>query len=297
MLKEWNISLPPFRSSAGLVSQILAVELDRLRIAIPMSASALLSLREPRILRQRFMAALLYSLSPPDSVGKTGNWQYSRPFGTSALELGTVRGLDVALPIHFHDEDQITFVISGRRRFIIGDELVQFGHGERVHIPAGVPHRSLAEASELFCINIYTPPGECSARDLILSLASLRHKKEELSWADLKMAVERHRCNPELSCRRTRLAASCLEPWRTVSEAARLYGMSREGFSRRFKKLYGIPPQSFQLLKKLNDARRFLRMGQSIAEVAVETGFADQSHLGRFFRRIFGVTPGRYRAG
>jgi hypothetical protein len=32
-----------------------------------------------------------------------------------------VCGFDVALPIHFHDEDQITFVISGRRRFIIGD--------------------------------------------------------------------------------------------------------------------------------------------------------------------------------
>jgi AraC-like DNA-binding protein len=82
-----------------------------------------------------------------------------------------------------------------------------------------------------------------------------------------------------------------------VSEAARLYGMSREGFSRRFKKLHGMAPQSFQLVEKLNDARRFLRMGKPIAEVAIQTGFADQSHLGRFFRRIFGVTPGRYRAG
>jgi AraC-like DNA-binding protein/mannose-6-phosphate isomerase-like protein (cupin superfamily) len=243
------------------------------------------------------MAALLYSLSPTDSVGKTGIWQYSRPFGSGALELGTVCGLDVALPVHFHDEDQITFVISGRRRFIIGDELIQLSHGEGAYIPAGVPHRSLAESSELFCINIYTPPGECSARDLISSLASVRRKKEQLSWTDLKMVVEQHRCNPDLSSRRIRPGASCLEPWRTVSEAARFCGMSREGFSRRFKKLYGLPPHSFQLLKKLNDARRFLRTGRSIAEVAVETGFADQSHLGRFFRRIFGVTPGRYRAG
>jgi AraC-like DNA-binding protein/mannose-6-phosphate isomerase-like protein (cupin superfamily) len=245
----------------------------------------------------KVMAGSLYPLSPTDSIGRNGIWQYSRPFGSSGVELGTVCGIDVALPIHFHDEDQITFVIAGRRHFIIGDELVQLGRDEGARIPAGVPHRSLAETSELFCINIYTPPGECSAGDLILSLASLRRKKGHLNWADLKIVVERHRCNAELFSGRMRPASSGREPWRTVSEAARLSGMSREGFSRRFRKLHGMPPRSFQLLQKLNDARRFLRMGESIAEVAVRTGFADQSHLGRLFRRVFGVTPGRYRAG
>ena len=243
------------------------------------------------------MAAPLSPLRPPDGVGTLGLWQYCRPFGSSGVELGTVCGFDVALPIHFHDEDQITFVISGRRRFVIGDELVQFGRDEGVHIPAGVPHRSLAETSGLLCVNIYTPPGECYAGDLISSLASLRRENGRLNWADLKIIVERHSCKAELSCRRTGPASSRREPWRTVSEAARLSGMSREGFSRRFKKLHGMPPQSFQLLEKLNDARQFLRMGESIAKVAVQTGFADQSHLGRLFRRVFGVTPGRYRAG
>jgi AraC-like DNA-binding protein len=120
--------------------------------------------------------------------------------------------------------------------------------------PQGVPHRSLAETSELFCINIYTPPGECSAGDLISSLASLRRKKGQLDWADLKMVVERHRCTPELFSRRIRPASSCREPWCAVSEAARLSGMSRDGFSRRFKKLHGMPPQSFQLVEKLGDS-------------------------------------------
>jgi AraC-like DNA-binding protein len=73
--------------------------------------------------------------------------------------------------------------------------------------------------------------------------------------------------------------------------------MSREGFSRRFRKLHGIPPHAFWQLAKLNDARRLLRAGRSIAAVAAETGFSDQSHLGRWFRRVFGVTPGRFRAG
>ncbi len=124
--------------------------------------------------------------------------------------MGTVRGFDVALPIHFHYEDQITFVLSGSRRFIIGDELVKIGPDEGAQVPAGVPHRSLVEDSEMFCININTSPGDCCTQDLIASLASM-------------------------------------------------------------------PPQSFQLIEKLNDARRLLRKGDSIADVAVQTGFADQS--------------------
>ncbi len=39
-----------------------------------------------------------------------------------------------------------------------------------------------------------------------------------------------------------------------------------------------------------------LRIGMAPAAVAAEIGFADLSHLGRAFRRAFGVTPGCYRA-
>jgi AraC-like DNA-binding protein len=72
--------------------------------------------------------------------------------------------------------------------------------------------------------------------------------------------------------------------------------MSREGYSRRFSRLYGMPPHSFQLTEKLNEARQLLRAGGRIAAIAADTGFADQSHLGRCFRRAFGVTPGQYRS-
>jgi transcriptional regulator GlxA family with amidase domain len=88
--------------------------------------------------------------------------------------------------------------------------------------------------------------------------------------------------------------ATCLEP---VSRAAGRAGMSREGFSRMFARHHGMPPQAFWLMARLNHARELLRAGEGIAGVAVEAGFTDQSHLGRWFRRAFGVTPGRYRSG
>jgi AraC-like DNA-binding protein len=44
----------------------------------------------------------------------------------------------------------------------------------------------------------------------------------------------------------------------------------------------------------VNRAKQLLAAGQSIALVAYETGFADQSHLTRHFKRLFGLTPGQY---
>jgi AraC-like DNA-binding protein/mannose-6-phosphate isomerase-like protein (cupin superfamily) len=243
----------------------------------------------------KVMAIHCCPLGLTGSLDTANGWQYSRPLGSRAVELGTVRGFDVGLPIHFHDEDQITFVLSGSRRFIIGNELVKVGPGEGTYIPAGVPHRSLAEDSELFCVNVYTTPGGCGARDLISSLVRLRRRQGFLNRADLMMIVEQHRQNTAQSSSQVRAESSRLEPWRTVSEAAHVCSMSREGFSRRFRKLHGMPPQAFQLIEKLNDARRALRSGDSIADVAAQTGFSDQSHLGRLFRRAFGVTPGQYR--
>ena len=42
-------------------------------------------------------------------------------------------------------------------------------------------------------------------------------------------------------------------------------------------------------------ARRLAMSNDSMAAIAVEAGFADQSHLTREFRRWLGVTPGQYR--
>ncbi|CCD00804.1 protein of unknown function (plasmid) [Azospirillum baldaniorum] len=102
-------------------------------------------------------------------------WDYWRPTGSGGgsgiVELGTVRGLDVALPVHFHREDQLTFVLAGRRRFVIAGDLREAGPGEGVHIPAGLPHRSLCGADEVVCINLYTPPGLYAAPEAIAGLA------------------------------------------------------------------------------------------------------------------------------
>ena len=63
-----------------------------------------------------------------------------------------------------------------------------------------------------------------------------------------------------------------------------------------FRHQVGCPPHEYQTQLRIAHARKLMRQGSSISEVALETGFFDQSHFSRNFKRIVGVTPGQYFA-
>lgn len=63
---------------------------------------------------------------------------------------------------------------------------------------------------------------------------------------------------------------------------------------RAFHAEMGLPPHAYLTQVRISRARHFLREGMSVAQVALETGFADQSHLTRHFKHHVGVAPGRY---
>jgi AraC-like DNA-binding protein/mannose-6-phosphate isomerase-like protein (cupin superfamily) len=229
------------------------------------------------------------------SDARTGPWNYWRPAGEGILELGTVRGETVGLPTHFHWEDQVTFVLSGRRRFVIGGEVVVLEAGHGTLTPAGVPHRSLSEPHGVLCFNAYVPPAEYAVADLMSAIRRLRLEADRICWEGVATTIRDHqRGLREIAYDAVAVPAAGVV---TVGAVATRAGMSREGFSRTFVKRYGMPPHAYWLMHRLNRARDQLRAGQHIADVAFETGFADQSHLGRWFKRAFGITPGLYRRG
>jgi AraC-like DNA-binding protein len=82
-----------------------------------------------------------------------------------------------------------------------------------------------------------------------------------------------------------------------ADDLAGAVGLSRFQVSRQFKEAYGIPPSAYLRQVRLRQARRRLAAGAAIAEVAVESGFADQAHLTRWFRRTYGITPAVYQRG
>jgi AraC-like DNA-binding protein len=74
-------------------------------------------------------------------------------------------------------------------------------------------------------------------------------------------------------------------------------GLSRYQLLRAFRAEVGMPPYAWLAQHRVARARLLLEHGHRPAEAATLTGFADQAHLTRWFRRVVGVTPGAYRNG
>ncbi|MGW3664068.1 AraC family transcriptional regulator [Streptomyces sp. NPDC005141] len=79
-----------------------------------------------------------------------------------------------------------------------------------------------------------------------------------------------------------------------LDEAARLVHAHPAHLVRAFSGAFGIAPHQYLMSRRVDRARRLLLDGRPPGEVATTTGFYDQSHLTRHFRRLVGVTPGRY---
>lgn len=91
-----------------------------------------------------------------------------------------------------------------------------------------------------------------------------------------------------------RLADQLTDP-PTLTDLAADLGMSRYQVLRAFRDAMGMPPYAWLAQYRVNRARSLLVQGLRPAEAAVLTGFADQAHLTRWFRRTLGVTPGAFR--
>lgn len=82
----------------------------------------------------------------------------------------------------------------------------------------------------------------------------------------------------------------------SLEELARLSQLNPYHLIRVFRQETGLPPHVYFEQIRIHKARRLLRDGAAIADVATQLGFTDQSHLHRHFRRLTGITPGAYRS-
>jgi len=82
----------------------------------------------------------------------------------------------------------------------------------------------------------------------------------------------------------------------SVEAIARESGLSESQFRRVFEKVIAKSPVDYITTIRLNAARKLLMTtDKSIADIAVEVGFFDQSHFIKAFKRERGTTPGKYR--
>jgi AraC-like DNA-binding protein len=81
----------------------------------------------------------------------------------------------------------------------------------------------------------------------------------------------------------------------TLDDLAVATSLSPFHLLRIFRQAIGLPPHAYLISVRVRQACTLLLADLPIADVAAQTGFTDQSHLNRHFKRIVGVPPGHYR--
>lgn len=152
---------------------------------------------------------------------------------------------------------------------------------------------------------------EDHARQLLAELHRPVHPTQAMRWETLSLTliahvIERYAGRSVAQTHRAQLSSAQLmrieefiqDRWQrqvTLQDLADIVGLSRFHFSRLFKQTAGMTPMAFVERARLDRARVLVMETQrSMAEIAAVTGFADQSHFCRRFRKAFATTPGQF---
>ena len=149
-------------------------------------------------------------------------------------------------------------------------------------------------------------PELLSLANALVSESRSNYPNGPLFWNELASTfinglVARHTSRPQLQIRgalgeqvlarlRDYIVSNIAEPIQ-VAELAKIAGRSPFHFSRVFSRSVGVSPHRYIVHLRLQRALELARTGEAgLAEIAVRTGFADQSHLWRWVRRVHGVS-------
>jgi AraC family transcriptional regulator, chemosensory pili system protein ChpD len=246
-------------------------------------------------------------------------------FRNSLLELGCVCVSTGSIPKHTHDEFVVSANLNGHERvWIDGKTFEADTHTLTTYNPGEIQSSHLLGTDVWRCASLYIRPAAFEE----YFHSSFEFAKPSVARPDLTrklISIASDPAGPEIEERCVSLLHSLSE---AMSGTTRLDGRSgsssrtrrlqdrmlndlgvvpdlghlaaSEGISpahlvRSFHQQTGLPPLAWQMQQRIGYARKLLRAGQPIIEVALEAGFADQAHFTKAFVRFMGMTPGQFR--
>lgn len=81
----------------------------------------------------------------------------------------------------------------------------------------------------------------------------------------------------------------------TLDDLSELSGLNKYTLLRNFTKQRGVTPYQYLEAIRISEAKKLLENGIDPLEAAMKTGFTDQSHFTKFFKKLIGLTPRQYR--
>lgn len=82
----------------------------------------------------------------------------------------------------------------------------------------------------------------------------------------------------------------------SLNDIANELGMSQYYFCHLFKRSTGMSPHQFLIRQRVEQAKHLLRQSErTVTAIALDCGFANQSHFARYFRKYTGMNPNQFR--
>ncbi|MFE7860035.1 AraC family transcriptional regulator [Streptomyces sp. NPDC057403] len=252
-----------------------------------------------------------------------------RPTVPGVVEVFHAHFTEYAYPMHVHDAWTLLIVDDGAVRYDLDRHEHGTPHDTVTLLPPHVPHNGSPATPHgfrkrvLYLDATHLPDGligpavdrpdlrDPELRHRVGQLhGALTHPGDELeAESRLTFIGERLRAHlrprlltdgprpdPALARRLRELLDEHVVAGLTLDDAAALLHAHPAHLVRAFSTAYGIAPHQYLNSRRVDRARRLLLDGRPPGEVASATGFFDQSHLTRHFRKLVGVTPGRYAA-
>jgi AraC-like DNA-binding protein len=224
---------------------------------------------------------------------------------------------------HFHEGWQLVAVTKGERRYELKSGTIIAKPGRLILLPPRLVHRAHCLEGSHTSFRIATLPAESG--DLTMMGApmvspSSRHLDLFSSIFESLKAYGKHdptapnifglqtifRESRPISTLRISAAPAfvvemeahllkALDRIPSLNDLSSLAGVSRCHLSHAFTRHIGLSPLAFHTRARLMQSRRLIAEGSSLADASFLLSFSDQSHFGRLFKRVYGMTPGEYR--
>ncbi|MCH8686103.1 AraC family transcriptional regulator [Pedomonas mirosovicensis] len=262
------------------------------------------------------------SQSGPDTA------QFHRPAFLNGLEAVTVAYRRRDFPVHSHDEYVVGVVVEGAEELLVRGERHIVAAGHTLLLQPGEAHANACVGDGVLRYRVLYIPASCNPAladrpmsfpapvsrsaalyrgilDVHRSLQRETGRLEQESLLDRLIGILRFgtedaakgalpRCSGRIGRTKAFIDRHFAEDF-GLDDLAAIAGLSPYHLLRTFKAEVGLTPVAYRLLRRVLNARELLQSTMPIAEVAVASGFADQSHLTRSFQRLMGVSPARYR--